>query len=164
MYRLIPGFPKYRVGRDGSVWSKCSGLWKRLKPVRSGKGYRAVDLVCNGTVSRRYVHRLVLTAFRGPCPAGHESRHLDGKRTNNRLTNLLWGTPCENAADKERHGTAIRGERHGNAKLSDADVRAMRDMRTRDGMSFDAISRVVGVQRMTVARALRGETWAHTAA
>lgn len=58
------------------------------------------------------VNVLVLTAFVGPKPPGHVSRHLDGTRDNNVLGNLAWGTPSENAADADRHGLVPRGERH----------------------------------------------------
>ncbi len=111
-----------------------------------------------------YAHRLVLTAFRGPCPEGMVTRHLNGVRTDNRLVNLAWGTPCENEADKVRHGTSRRGEDVPHAKLSEADVRALRDMHTRDGMSFAEIGRVLGVSRRTVTQAFNGETWRHVLA
>lgn len=53
----------------------------------------------------RYVHRLVLEAFVGPCPPGMECRHLNGDSGDNHLRNLQWGTPSENQFDKVRHGT-----------------------------------------------------------
>lgn len=53
----------------------------------------------------RYVHRLVLEAFVGPCPKGMQCRHLNGIPTDNRLENLRWGTPSEDNYDRVRHGT-----------------------------------------------------------
>jgi hypothetical protein len=58
------------------------------------------------------VHHLVLEAFVGPRPAGHEAAHGDGDKTNNALANLRWATPKENAADRYRHGTVLFGTRH----------------------------------------------------
>lgn len=52
------------------------------------------------------MHELVLTAHVGPCPPGMECRHLDGDEKNNALSNLVWGTPPEQALDRVRHGTA----------------------------------------------------------
>jgi hypothetical protein len=49
------------------------------------------------------VHDLVLTAFRGPAPAGHVARHLDGNPSDNRIEKLKWGTRSENNQDTARH-------------------------------------------------------------
>ena len=51
------------------------------------------------------VHRLVLAAHIGPCPDGMEVLHINGDPTDNRLTNLRYGTRSENNRDKVRHGT-----------------------------------------------------------
>lgn len=53
----------------------------------------------------RFVHHLVLEAFVGPMPEGHEGCHRDGDRTNNHLGNLYWGTRAENVRDAIEHGT-----------------------------------------------------------
>lgn len=55
--------------------------------------------------SGRLVHVMVLEAFVGPRPDGYHAAHEDGTRDNNRLSNLAWKTPAENAADRRRHGT-----------------------------------------------------------
>lgn len=57
------------------------------------------------------VHLLILEAFQGPRPEGTVTRHLDGDKTNNRLSNLRRGTPAENSQDAMRHGTHIGTER-----------------------------------------------------
>jgi hypothetical protein len=61
-----------------------------------------------------------------------ECRHVDGDKRNNSLSNLAWGTPAENAADKVRHGTDPKsvarkyggnsGESNGRAKLKAHEV------------------------------------------
>lgn len=108
-YCDVPGFPGYKVGSDGTAWSCLvpgrwgrMGQWKKLIARKAGAGYLAVSL---SGKSRRYIHRLVLQAFVGPCPDGSECRHLDGNPRNNRLENLCWGTRKENTADSVRHGT-----------------------------------------------------------
>lgn len=73
------------------------------KSVRQKNGYFSVLLPDR----RRYVHILVLEAFVGPCPPGHETLHHDGDPSNNDLTNLRYGTPSENAYDKIRHGRHV---------------------------------------------------------
>lgn len=79
--------------------------------------YRVVCLSKGGREFLGLVHRLVLLAFRGAPKEGQECRHLNGDRTDNRLKNLMWGTPLEQARDRERHGTTIRDRRGATHKL-----------------------------------------------
>jgi hypothetical protein len=118
IYRSLDflGYPDYRVGDDGSVWSRCRHPhlpWRQLHPHHSPRGYAHLYL-CND-VGRHYffLHVLILTAFVGPRPEGMWCRHLDGDPGNNALSNLRWGTQRENEADKGRHGRKACGERHG---------------------------------------------------
>jgi hypothetical protein len=74
-----------------------------------GEFYLKARLSLNGITRSFLVHVLVLNAFVGPCPLGMETRHLNGKPYDNRLSNLCWGTPVENAADAIRHA-ALRAE------------------------------------------------------
>ncbi|WP_344395804.1 HNH endonuclease signature motif containing protein [Streptomyces asiaticus] len=72
-------------------------------------------------------HRAVYSAFYGSIPAGALIRHIDGDSLNNRLSNLAAGTQKENMADAIRHGTVPSGESHYASKLSDDQVREIRD-------------------------------------
>jgi hypothetical protein len=57
------------------------------------------------TKSRPRMHRVILTAFAGPCPPRMECRHFNGDPLDNRSENLPWGTRSENVMDLVRHGT-----------------------------------------------------------
>lgn len=66
--------------------------------------YRQIHVAdASGLRKQKMVHRLVAEAFLGPA-LGREVRHLDGDPTNNRLSNLRWGTHSENEFDKVAHG------------------------------------------------------------
>jgi hypothetical protein len=52
--------------------------------------------------------------------------HNDGDPAHNNWWNLRWDTPKNNCADKYRHGTDQRGEKHHNASLTWAEVREIR--------------------------------------
>jgi hypothetical protein len=119
------GFAGYRVGDDGSVWSRKRGGWKKRKQAMN-QGYLYVFLFLNGKKVNSYVHRMVLTAFVGPCPTGMECCHGDGNRSNNALSNLRWDTRQANAADSIKHGTSNRGERNWNSKLTEEKVKLLR--------------------------------------
>lgn len=106
------GSSRYLVDAFGNVFSRGRLFDRMLVPqVVINTGYEQVKLYEDGTHRFRRVHHLVLEAFVGPRPAGMETRHLNGVRADNRLENLAWGTPTENAADKIRHGTATRRRR-----------------------------------------------------
>ncbi|QZE10566.1 hypothetical protein SEA_SCOOBYDOOBYDOO_251 [Mycobacterium phage ScoobyDoobyDoo] len=85
---------------EGRVWSLVSNRLMKLTPL-VGSGHLRLNLDTNKT---RLVHRLVLEAFVGPCPPGMETRHLDDDPSNNRLSNLCWGTRLENTMDRVQNG------------------------------------------------------------
>ena len=128
-----------------------------LKQNPGQYGYPSVCLSKNGEVVRRQVHHLVLEAFKGPRPTGMEAAHGDGSPANAALSNLRWDTPAGNNADKVKHGTAIRGERHSMAKLTNADVLAIRsDQRTQR-----VIARDFCINQAHVSLIKSGRAWAH---
>lgn len=47
------------------------------------------------------IHQIVLEAFCGPCPDGMEVLHGNGIRTDNRLSNLRYGTRSENECHEQ---------------------------------------------------------------
>lgn len=171
IYRDVPGFPGYRVGDDGSVWSRrrrgpgdlLKAEWHRLLEGRQRTGHRVVGLcVWSGAdyrVRTCFVHRLVLEAFVGPCPDGMQACHGDGNPANNRPENLRWDTIKANSADRIRHGTDARGEKSCRAKINRAIADAIR-ARYADGATGDELAAVYGIGRTTVYRVLRGESWA----
>lgn len=158
----------YEISKDGHVCSLRSG--NGIKPGRGAivmeqkpkkGGYVAVGLRRPGERQRFFmIHRLMLEAFRGPCPAGMEARHLDGNPSNNRIENLEWATSKTNNADKKAHGTWQGGERNGNSKLTADSVREARSLYA-EGWSFDRIADEFLVSRETIRMAVRGKTWNH---
>lgn len=75
----------------------------------------------------RFAHHVVLILAGRNVPAWPlEVRHLCGNRLCVNVRHLLDGTRSENYADSVGHGTCSRGERNGKAKLTEADVRAIR--------------------------------------
>ena len=123
-WRPVVGWEKlYEVSSLGRVRSltrnyfDAIGRWRVFKGkvidgTQAHDGYRQVVL-SRKDVDRqiylvRFVHRLVLEAFRGPCPEHHVTCHGNGVPWDNRLDNLRWGTQKENDDDKLRHGTYYR--------------------------------------------------------
>jgi hypothetical protein len=106
------------------------------------------------------VHRLVLEAFQGRCPAGRECAHDDGDPSNNSLENLRWATPKENCEDRDRHGTTSRGVRRPDAKLNEEVVRDI-FRRCRGGETHRSVSELYGVSRGLISKVVSGRGWRH---
>jgi hypothetical protein len=157
----VPGFPGYAVSEDGKVWSKRGSngkQWRQLKPIRHGKRYSTVRLWVRGCWFSWYVHRLILTVFKGK--GGPDTRHLDGDSSNNRLDNLAWGTRKENMEDTIRLGLVARGNMLPQSKLTENLVVKARQWR-RDGTTFQAIANRLGVSFASAYNAIVGDTWRH---
>ncbi len=103
------------------------------------------------------VHTAVLSAFVGRKPTGMEGCHNDGNCQNNVLGNLRWDTPKANHADKIRHGTTNRGERCGTAKLTSAQVAAIRA----DSRLQRIIAEEYGVRQSAISRIKSGTRWTY---
>jgi hypothetical protein len=165
-YRDIHECPGYRFGSDGSIWSRWrSGgrlfdEWRRLEPCAGAKGYLSTVIKIAGRHRSVRVHKMILWAFNGPRPDGAHGCHWDGDKLNNAIDNLRWASPQENIRDALRHGTHAIGERHNHAKLTEPQVRAIRQ-RHRDGEKTADLAREHGLRYCTVMLLVKGKTWKH---
>jgi len=167
-YRIIKEFPGYRVGTDGSVWSrlihnggkyrKVGRTWKLRKPSKGKYGHLIISLFKKGVRYDTGVHRLVLTQFVGACPEGMEGCHNDGNPSNCTLNNLRWGTPQSNYQDRYAHGTVIRGENHELSKLKKVDILDIRK-RLSCRETKQSIANKYNVSRQSISNIEKGKTW-----
>lgn len=134
---------------------KLQGRILRATPVR---GYPYVKMGRRG--ANRAVHRIVLEAFIGPCPAGMECLHADGNRLNPRLSNLRWGTHAENMADMVAHGNSSFGARCPFSKTTDEDVELIRTKYI-DGAKESELAAEHELGVTNIRLILRGCTWRH---
>ena len=123
-------------------------------------GYHHVVLPCNGKPKLIRIHCAVLTAFVGPKPAGCTGSHLNGIRTDNRVSNLCWETSGDNNRRKLAHGTLVHGEKHKCSKLKEYQVKQLRAM-ARAGASGISLAKRYGVSNTTVCRIIAGKSWPH---
>jgi len=156
-FRPIEGFPGYFVNRVGKVLS--IRLKARLLSQNLDKnGYPKVCFSYSGKVRNAFVHSLVAAAFIGPRPKGYHVCHNDGNRANCSASNLRYGTPKENNADKESHGTHPKGEKHVKAKLTELDVQ---NILNSPEPNRSKLARQFGVSRQHITRILNRERWRH---
>lgn len=145
----IKGHDGFLVSNHGRV-AKSDGKLKKLTKGRC-HGYLVVGLWDGQRTVVRLVHQLVCEAFHGDRPSkAHQVAHCDGGRTNNHATNLRWATSRENASDKYVHGTHRQGEDAAQAKLTNADVRAIRAI-PKGRMKLEKIAAQFGVSKDSIA-------------
>ena len=153
----VPGFEgRYQASNLGRIRS----IFKREPCVLNGfanpDGYLVVRLYSEHSNLDSSFHRIICRTFHGAPLPGQQAAHLDGSRTNNRPDNLVWVSVKENADHKLAHGTLLAGERHPRARLSCADVEAIRsspDTARQAAAKF-------GVSRYTIADIRQGKRWA----
>lgn len=141
-WRDIPGYEgSYQVSSYGAVRSLNRTIsvpgavrgyprsikGRPIKPAALPDGYLFVSLTREvGEKSPRYIAHLVAEAFIGHRPDSVQVAHNDGIRVNNRADNLRYATRLENEADKEIHGTVLRGEQCPASRLTESQVREIR--------------------------------------
>lgn len=154
----------YWVTPEGEVYYRgwhSRYKFRRVKQLRNKHGYKVFSYRKDSKFHLVTVHRSVATAFAPPDsrPEATVVRHLDGQKENNHFSNLAWGTPAENEADKGRHGTKVFGERHFKAKLTESDVREIRQLM--GAIPTQELAERFGVSQNSIRYAAKGETWNH---
>lgn len=167
LYREVPGFPGYRVGDDGSVWTqwqrgrwfKRLADWRQMKTPPDNHGYPQINLRDANRRKRHFrLHMLVMLAFRGLTPPDLEIRHLNCDPLDNRLENLAFGTSLENSADTVRMGRQCKGETRPKAKLTWAKVAAIR-YRAAQGERQKELAMEYGVSDSVISEIVAGKMW-----
>ena len=142
--------PCYEISEEGIVRRIDTKKVLAQNTKRGKHKYKRVHLSHKGVAKYYLVHRLVLTAFVGPCPEGQECLHLDNDPTNNCLSNLCWGTAKHNQATVDRNGV-----KNGRAKLTPEQVLFIRQ----SDELHSVLAEMFGVATKYISNIKRGVTW-----
>lgn len=120
-----------------------------LWPFRRDKqGRGKIEIEGKQVIASRYMCRLV---HGEPPTPKHHAAHSCGKGdwgcVNPR--HLRWATPKENSADQKTHGTRMKGERYGRAKLTDTQAAEILSMKG-TGAKQQALADRFGVHQSTI--------------
>lgn len=78
---------------------------------------------------------------------------------------LYWGTQRQNIADMDRRGRSnrpiVRGEQNSNARLTEADVRAIRAAYATGRFSQQKLGNSYGVSQAVISGIVRNKAWTH---
>lgn len=99
-WKDVPGYDDYQVSNLGNVYSKrFSKIMKKRINVKN-----KYEIICLRSPERITVnvHKLIMLAFIGECPDGHEVDHINHIRDDNRLENLRYLPILENRQKTSR--------------------------------------------------------------
>ena len=73
---------------------------------------------------------------------------------------LYWGNAYDNAQDAIMFGTRAKGETHGNSKLTEDDVRNIRQ-KYADGYTYNSLAEEYQVQEAAISKIVLRRAWKH---
>lgn len=155
----VPDYPGYFASDDGKILSLKRKNPHIMKPIKSKDGYLYVFMYGENGMKKVWVHRAVLSAFSGNSEIGLECRHLDDNPQNNNLSNLAWGSRAQNVEDKKRNGRLPVGEKSGTHKLTEKQVKEIRNKYGR--ISLRKLAKIYGVSHTAIRRAALGIKWSY---
>lgn len=109
-------------------------------------------------------HLLWHATYGQPVPPDKQINHHCDNPACFRIDHLYLGTPKENTADmmrRKRDAPRPIGEDQWSAKLTEADVREIRDIYPQGNITHQELADKYGVSRLTVGRVLWRQTWKH---
>lgn len=152
--RTAPGEPERFLRVDALAYESDDCLIWPFAMSRSGYG----NISVNG--SNTNASRFLCEMVHGVPPFPHmEAAHECGNPACVNKRHLSWKTPVENAADRDRHGTNMRGENHCFAKLSEPDVMRIRSMAGK--VSQSRLAAEYGVSQSSIYLIQSGKNWRH---
>ena len=127
------------------------------KGTRLPTGYGT--LWVNEKQAKDYTHRIAWSIENGPIPAGMFACHSCDNPPCCNPAHIFVAPPAGNSADRNQKGRTSRGETHGTAKLSDADVASIH---ARAGIvSQENLAAEFGVRQPAISRIVNRKRWTH---
>jgi hypothetical protein len=147
-------WPKVNISNDPN------GCWEWLAGKFSdGYGTFAVRVEDGSMVSER-AHRVSFEMHYGPIPDGMQVLHDCDNRPCVRPDHIYAGTHEDNMRDRDKRNRTSRGEQIGTSRLTELDVRQMRNRRIH-GDSYDELAIRFGVVPAYVRAVCAGRSWKH---
>lgn len=185
-WKPIKNAPYYLVSDEGHVKSverfvktfngekECLRHIPETYPLKEKdiRGYKNVSIIqydLDMKPIKRYmrqVHRLVLETFNPVCNMENlQVNHIDGNKSNNKLSNLEWVTPKENTVHAHKvlnHKRDQDGENNSMSKLTNNQViEIIKRINGRKRERDSKIAKDYGVNRKTIENIRLNRTWKH---
>jgi hypothetical protein len=168
VWQIIPSHPDYEASTLGRIKRRTSRTSGKAGHVLSavqrekGRGYTCVTLKVNGKWRNVSVHRLVAETFLR-LTADQVVNHKNAISSDNRVENLECVDQQENVRHSYQTGRQSRqqnrGERNGQAKITEATVRAIRATTDRAYGCYARIGRIFSLSSRQVADIINNRAW-----
>lgn len=161
------GWPKPKPTLEERFWAKVEKteacwLWTSTV-VSEAFPYGQISDAYKGKKRTRLAHRLSYEMHYGAIPDDLKVLHsCDNPRCVNPI-HLWLGTSLDNARDcvqKQRH-VALRGAEHANARLTEENVRDIKQSYKKRVVTLEMLARKYDVSPSTVHYILQGKLWRH---
>ena len=136
-----------------------------LRQKTKSNGYKEVNLYTSPMKSKMmYVHRAVYFAFNKDGDALMQINHIDGDKSNNKLSNLELCTASYNVKHSydvlKRKASGVAGDRHGMTKLKNEDVFKIREEHS-EKRNVSELAKKYKVGKSTIIRIVSRKSWRH---
>lgn len=170
LWKDIEGYEGYyRISSDGKIRSLDRVIVRkdghnhhikgRIMKTRLDKdGYVLVGLRNKEGKKTFKVHRLVLKTFEGD--SRKTVNHKNGKKSDNRLSNLEYLTNKENSIHALKNGLIKVGEERHTSKLSEKDVREIMSLKSGNLLQKD-IAKIYNISPCNIKSIWEKRTWGH---
>lgn len=149
-YSNIKGYPGYYISKRGTLFTSL----KRVGVKGKGHGRKGTTTVISNTWRKRfYIHRLVYEAWIGNIPNGYDIDHINGIKTDNRVSNLRIVSRSENL--KHNYELGFKGSNYIHT-FSDKERKLITDDYNKDGLSIKKLSLKYGYSRYFIHQVLKG--------
>lgn len=159
-FKTIPGFEGYFASACGLILSHRRNYYKLLNQKLSPQGYLSVTVFKETRPKTSMAHRLVYQAWKGAIPENYVIDHLDSDKTNNCISNLEAVTHSENTKRAYEKGHIalkfkkyrFQNEDHYFCKLSNMDVRRIRNLYATTKLTQQKLGEMFGVSQAHISR------------
>lgn len=162
LFRQIPGYPDYWVSQCGKVLSTRKSIPHILKEIFTADGYVSVGLYTKPRHCKlKRIHRLVWETWMGPIEFPLVLNHLNGIKTDNKLSNLEKTTQANNVQHSYQLGLQVYTFHVTNPKLTPENVLEIRELLDKGVLSIQNIADLFNVSSRTIYHIRSREIWNH---
>ena len=156
--------------RTSLTKKRITQIWRPVKPKTNWQGYKVFGLCKDKIKSFRFAHRLVWEAFKEPLKPKQQINHLNGKKADNRLSNLESCNHSQNMTHAFRvlkrpaPNNPNYGSKNGCAKLNEQKVAEILALYATGKYTQQFLAQKFDVSQRNISLITRREKWQHVSA